>query len=481
MRTLPLFLSLGSLTTIVLLGACGKGDECDFGACASPANLDSGADGVSSEGSATDADAAVTDPCLATPTDPKCISETSALFVSASRGDDTTGLGTRDKPYKTLASTLGKITADKRRIYICEGTYAEDVVLSSAHSGVSLFGGLSCDWASAPTQPLFGASPLALKIDSATGVAIADLAFKATDASGAGKSSIAAFVSGGEVTFKHVALTAGKGITGDPGTLASFSYPTQTELNGVDGANGGTAKSYTCPGGLSTVGGNGGPNGFDGATGTPGPDNKGVGSNCSMGGTGKDGQPGSSPANAAGATTFGLLSASGWAPNKGADGDKGTPGQGGGGGYGSGGGTGGGGGAGGCGGAGGGGGQGGGGSIALASFNATVHMTDSKLTTVAGGDGGNGSGGQAGQTIFGFHGNGSASSCAGGNGGTGGNGAAGGGGAGGVSVGVLYMGTKPDVDAATLGAAVTAAKSAGGKGPGNKGVDGESAPLLEIK
>ncbi len=425
---------------------------------------------------------AVTDPCLATPTDPKCISETSALFVSASKGDDTTGLGTRDKPFKTLGWTLGRITADKRRIYICEGTYAEDVVLSSAHSGVSLFGGLSCDWASAPTQPLFGASTLALKIDSATGVAIADLAFKATDASGAGKSSIAAFVGSGEVTFKHVSLTAGKGLTGAPGTLASFSYPTQTDLNGVDGANGGTAKSYTCPGGLSTVGGNGGASGFDGATGTPGPDNKGTVAGCSGSNTGGgNGAAGTSPSAKPGVTNWGTLQSDGWHPAAGASGDQGGPGQGGGGGAGLGGGTGGGGGAGGCGGAGGGGGQGGGGSIALASFNASVHMTDSKLTTTSGGDGGNGVAGQAGQTIFGVGGNRSATSCNGGNGGAGGSGAAGGGGAGGVSVGVLYVGAKPDVDSATFTNFVTAAKSAGGGGPGNKGVDGVSAALLEIE
>lgn len=476
---------LASIASAALL-ACPASldDRCADGAC-TRASQDGTNPGDGGEGGALND--APTDPCVNTPNDPKCINEETAFFVST-KGNDSTGLGTREKPFQSVTSTLGKLTDKKRRIYICEGTYAEDIVLTSAHNSVSLFGGLTCDWAPSQVQPQLGKSALALKIDGASGVAIADLAFKAIDATGAGNSSIAAFVNGGETTFKHVALTAGKGVAGDSGVLNAFDFApiTPAMLLGNDGAPpaNGEQKSFTCPGGDKTTGGAGGPTtGGDGVSGSPGPDtNKGTLTACvNTGASGGVGKIGDSPSPKPGVQTFGLLATDGWHPSRGSDGDKGGPGQGGGGGAGLGGGRGGSGGAGGCGGAGGGGGQGGGGSIALAALGATIHVSASSLAANEAGIGGNGVAGQPGMTTGGIGGTKTpaTTSCNGGNGGAGGGGAPGGGGAGGVSVGVLYKGLKPEVDPAT--SITTMGKAAGGKGPGNPGTDGDNSPVLEIK
>ena len=401
-------------------------------------------------------------------------------------GNDSSGDGTKAKPLKTVTKTLGKVSAHKKRIYICEGEYPEDVVLEAKHSGVSLFGGFACDWKASTAKPTFGDGAMALRINGATGVAIANLAFVAKDATSPSGSSIAAFISKAEVTFKNVALSAGQGFKGDNGTLTAITYPVADELHGKDAADAGAGFAYTCPGDTTTssIGGAGGASGFDGENGSFGSaTNKGTISGCQStttgGGKGNDGADGTA---AASITSPGQLGADGWHPASGIDGPKGKAGQGGGGGAGISGGSGGGGGAGGCGGAGGGGGRGGGGSIALASFQSTVRLDASTLKANGGGNGGDGAGGQVGQAPGGIGGNRTGAGCLGGNGGAGGSGAPGGGGAGGISVGVLFSGDEPLLDSDTTNAIKTATKGgSAGAGPGNPGIEGSAAPKLEAK
>jgi hypothetical protein len=441
--------------------------------------------GTSGEGG-DGADDAGHDPCIDS-RDAACLDPASSIFVSAANGDDQAD-GTKEKPLRTIKAALDKSNASKRRIYVCDGRYAEDVTIDASKGGVSLFGGVDCAWNAAQVQPIIGASSSALTISGAAQtVTIADLAFQAIDAQKG--SSIAAFVNASHVELKRVRLSAGKGAAGSPGTLAPFAtFPSQTDLDGLGATDdagvkhGGTARTVNCPSGASSKGGAGGDPGFDGQPGEPLDGGAGEGgsvSDCQKsnkgGSTGNDSV---APGPAAGAAKIGELSASGWAPQSGSKGSDGPVGQGGGGGGGYQG-AGGGGGAGGCGGAGGGGGGGGGGSIALVVYASTLTISESQLFTLGGGDGGAGAAGQPAQTEFGGKGRGNGTAgCDGAPGGHGAAGAEGGGGAGGVSVGILFTGSKPTADQATLG---TAQLGSGGK-PGqatNPGIAGAQQAMLE--
>ena len=483
MRRFFLYSSAYAAVAVVLgVAACSVGSDCDFGMCSGPQ--------VGNDGEAPPRDgghdATPVDECLNKPDAPECLDESKAFFVSSSKGNDATGDGSKAKPFKSVTSVLDKVSDTKRRIYICEGDYPEDVVLEAKHAGASLFGGFTCDWSTSKNRPKFGNTALALKITGATGVAIADIAFVAKDATSPGASSIAAFVANSDVTFKRVSLTASNGAKGDNGGLSPFTFP--ADLNGTSATSldGGAEKPVRCPadpvGTVSTKGGNGGVSGAPGGDGTPGQSNKGSVAQCdSENKGGGNGAAGAAPPPAAGASVIGMLAPDGWHPAPGVNGSNGGAGQGGGGGAGLVGGAGGGGGAGGCGGAGGGGGQGGGASIALVSFQSSMTFEASSLTSSTAGAGGDGVAGQPGQTPGGSRGTGSGTSCNGGNGGKGGDGAPGGGGAGGGSVGVGYKGSAPTLDTATTAGINAGTKGGPGNGPGNAGIDGASAPTLEIK
>lgn len=470
--------SLALLGLALALAACPAtlDDRCAEGACDPRTSGEGGADVIGTDGGPD----APTDPCIENPTDAKCLDESTSLFVSNPKGNDQDATGTRDKPFKTLGAALAKIETNKRRIYVCEGTYPEDVTLTAAHASVSIFGGVDCAWASAPAaKPVFGASANPFRVEGTKALALADVTIQAADA--ATGSSIAFFVNGGEVTLRRANLVAGKGADGEPATLVAFTnFPLQVDLNGnpaPNGTMGGPEKTYKCPGDLSTKGGAGGDIGNPGTTGAPGPANGGLVSNCS--GV-VDGKAGANAPDAAGAARSGELRADGWSAEAGQAGSPGAPGQGGGGGYGNMG-AGGSGGAGGCGGAGAPGGKGGGASIALASYLSNVTLSESALTAKDAGRGGAGAIAQDGQTIFGFGGNRSGNACNGGSGGVGGKGGAGGGGAGGTSAGVAYKGTKPVIDSKTAESTSIGKKGIGGQLLGtNPGADGVQEKELRI-
>lgn len=473
--------SLGLLCGLgLLVTACPAvlDDECAEGACGPRTNAGEGGSDVVDGG----ADAPL-DPCIDMPTAAQCLDETKAIFVSSPNGDDQSATGMRVKPFKTIGAALKSITADKRRIYVCEGTYPEDLALNATHAGVSLFGGIDCTWKAAPAiKPVIGASANPVKIDGTTGLAIADLAVEAKDATTG--SSIAVFANGSALTLNRVRITGGMGAKGDTGTRTDYVFP--SPLSGTDGNAGGTEKLVMCPAGDTTKGGKGGASGVDGESGLPGADNKGTVLLCSMSNTGGGNGflPGTSPAGAMGALTVGELNATGWKPEAGSDGANGGAGQGGGGGAGLGAGTGGGGGAGGCGGKGGGGGSGGGASVAIASYQTTIRLINAVLVAKDAGAGGAGGTGQAGQSPGGAHGSGTSATtaCQGGNGAAGGAGAAGGGGAGGISVGILFKGSAPIADDGTKQAIIVGKKGSPGAGVGQMpGVDGVAQALLDLK
>ncbi len=430
---------------------------------------------------------------------PACIDNGIGVFVDGKGGDDT-NLGTKAKPFKTISHALDKV-GGKPRIYICEGSYAEEVTITQQNAA-SLAGGLACaDWSYSGKRPIIGKSNVTLVVDSVTKpLVISDLQFESADAVNPGDSSITAFVkNSSDVTFRRVKLTAGKGHDGATGTTkpnwsaVPQSDPTIAGHN-ANGANGGT--SHACMLCVDTVDSTGGKGGGGGLTPLAGDDGKpnlnGKAPNDGVGGAagckaGDNGAVAADAVQADGAKTIGTLDATGWTPGSGVNGKNGGPGQGGGGGGGAGtlagGGGGGGGACGGCGGGGGVAGSGGGASVALGIFASKVTLVTSELISNTAGKGGNGAPAQAGQN-GGFGGQPGAGACAGGNGGVGGAGGSGGGGAGGVAAGVLFQGTKPTLDDATKNkitvASATAGKGTGGGSSAGDGIDGVTQGVLML-
>ncbi len=425
-----------------------------------------------------------------TPASDACVvSEAFGVFASPG-GSDGTGTGTQLSPYATLGKAMDVAKGSGKRVYACgsAGNYGENLVVGTARDGVSVYGGLDC---TSPGAWSYGASKVATVAPSSgialsvsglvTGVTFTDMGFQAPDApatapaSGAGASSIAVVVSDSAgVVFTRGTIKGGHGQPGAAGTLAPYSnFPTASDLHGNSGTDsaGGLAKPASCPGVASataTSGGKGGdpPSG----SGDPGqPDLSDAGTGGPGGGTcsnGNDGFSGIAGSDGAGASTLGTLSGTTWLSSGGTSGSAGGPGQGGSGGGAQAGGGGGGGGAGGCGGAGAGHGSGGGGSVALLAVNSTaLSLNGVQLIAGTAGAGGPGGAGQPGQSPGGVRGVATgAGGCNGGNGGAGGNGGGGGGGAGGPSVGVLYSGTAPTLDSATMSSFQAGIPGAGGEG-----------------
>jgi len=406
-----------------------------------------------------------------------------ASVVHVSPNGSASGTGDKNSPVNSINAALGMLGNGKSNIFVCNGTYNENVVLAGV-SNVALYGGFSCDnWTYAcgksAVTPLTG---LALEIDNIFGVTFVDMHFEAQKRVGTGESSIAAFVNQSNgVTFKRTEIVAGAAAKGEDGVSGNDGAwdTTPGDAKNATTVAPGQGDSCTCTTGGRSVGGNGGAPAKDGspgmsdpsfATNPPGNDGAaGIGgtNDCRTTGSGNNGAD--APAGSNGdAITLGTLTASGWSPNDGNPGEDGTPGQGGGGGGGNSG-SGGGGGCGGCGGTGGTGGTAGGSSIALLSFNSGMQLISCDLSTGQAGNGG--AGGDGGSSTAGSgSGNGATvapnNGCSGGNGGQGGTGGAGGGGAGGISAGILYSGTTPAIGTDTTfnGGSTTDLRGTGGLG-----------------
>ncbi len=462
------------------------------------------------------------------------VADAFGVFVAppASGGSDVTGSGTMAAPYATIGKALASL-GSKTRVFVCNGTYAEQVTVTTP---VSLSGGLACPSGAAWSyvggfaQVDSPSAAYALQITnvSASSVLVEDMHFAAPDraptdqdANANGNSSIAALVVSSNATFERVTLTAGKGANGAAGAdgTATPNYPVNSPVapSGLGGnvgpgtsggpsatLVGGAGGTIQCANGDSSTGGAGAtldPSGSIGSGGngaaspepTPSGTRDGAGAPPSCAGPpsgthGPDnGADGFARSGGSAASSYGLLSSSGWAPSQGAAGAAGSPGQGGGGSSDGQDGaitladgglspvftSGGGGGAGGCGGSGAAAGGGGGASIALASVGSLVALNGCTLIASNGGNGGAGGAGQPGQ---GGGGGGPAmvALCSGGA--TGGNGAGGSGGAGGTagaSTCIAFTGSRPVTDSATI----LSAGSGGMPGPGGMGGAGGANAL----
>ena len=425
----------------------------------------------------------ITDTADATPCDETLapnLPEASVVYVSPN--GTASGTGSRNSPVGSISAALAMLGNGKTNIFVCKGTYDENVVLAGV-SNIALYGGFSCsDWTytceKSAVMPLTGA---ALEIDNISGVALTDMHFEAQRRVSNGESSIAAFVNqSSSVTFTRTELVAGaaaKGNDGVPGV--DGAWDTTSGTKNADTVTPGQGVSCTCTTGGSSAGGNGGAPAKDGNPGTSDPILSGLappqdgaagtgGTNNCLTGMGHQGADAPAGSNGDAVTVLGTLTSAGWSPSNGNQGTDGTPGQGGGGGGGNNG-AGGGGGCGGCGGTGGTGGTAGGSSIALLSFDSGVQLISCDLSTGQAGNGG--AGGNGGSSIAGSGGGGGGlvdpnNGCSGGNGGQGGAGGAGGGGAGGISAGILYSGQVPTYVTDTTFNAGSTTDLSGTGGPG---------------
>jgi len=490
------FASLGLLCGLGFLAtACPAtlDDECAEGACVAATSGEGGGEVI--DGGGSDAPIPV-DPCVNTPSDPKCLDESTALFVSA-KANVAGADGSRAHPFKTIGAGLGAVSATRKRIYVCDGDYLENVSVKTA---VSILGGLTCDWMGKGANPRIApAKGVALSIAKSNGAVVTDVNVEGNaDSLVDGDSAIGVFVSESQgVLLRRVGVKAGPGTKATIGADGDGSpnYTAVIATAGVATATSAGAEAPTCGTCVDTslsAGGKGAASGGAGplagsATPAVGVDNSGgtVGGVCS---DGKAGAPGVAAAAAAAALAPGSVKATGWeSPLVAKKGTNGNPGQGGGGGGSTsapalGGGSGG---CGGCGGTGGAPGGNGGSSIGLLTFESDVTVEDGTLTAAAGGIGGIGGKGQDGQ----FRGSAGGGACAGGVGGHGAGGGGGGGGAGGHSAAVAHSGKAPTPKNTTLkhalggdlgpgGGGGTSTSNAGATGgSGTKGLEADVLPL----
>lgn len=416
----------------------------------------------------------------------------------------------------TWASSTENFTG-KTRIYICNGTYPEQVTLTRA---LSLFGGLSC--APGPAGPqwsyvgglaqVVSPSPgFALSLAgvapgvSGPGIRVEDMSFTERDTTAGdppGTSSIGALIVSSSVSFRRVTLRAGRGADGAAGASGNAApnwvgpapngAPAMSDVlqdSGIQGGINPCLRFGSSAGGSGVIGcgdtgmGSAGTAtppapvlvaGRDGLPAdTPLPDGGSTGYPQAPGDPGADGLAGD---GGAAPLAYGILSPSGWVTTVGGNGDFGNPGQGGAARnanlFGPGGCmaqfveiAGGSGGAGGCGGSGGSGGQGGGASIALAVQSSTVDLQQCLLITGDGGQGGQGGAGEDSQA----GGDGVMSAnffeWPGQSGGNGAGGSGGAGGTGGISVAIVYStSTRLTYDPLTQTNATTGTPGMGGLG-----------------
>jgi hypothetical protein len=504
MRQLPWRFIVGS----VALAGCSPSvaDYCSPGSpeCSAPdaAVGDAGRDG----GAEAEAAPSGCDPTKPPHDEPCVIEDTFGIFVSPAGSD--VNPGSKSAPTQTIGRAMDLAKAAGKRVYVCDGSYPEQLVVGSSRDGVNVYGALDCvAWTygagnKVVVAPAQSGNPLEIE-GLQTGVTFEDVEFDAQNASAGipGASTVAVFVSTSQsITFDRVTMVAGSATDGAPGgsigTATNWfgTPPAYAELSGNNAADAGGApsKQCACADQSQTSGGaGGGPMNIPTpGAGTPEYSDAGAGVSganalsCASGGTGQNGGDAPVPSPNTSSGSPGSCSQSGWLPGAGSAGEDGKPGQGGGGGgngrFSAG--SGGSGACGGCGGAGGKGGQGGGASIALLSFQSSLALADCTLTAGPSGNGGAGGSGEQGQTGGGGGsgfppGNQTSSGCPGGAGGGGAGGNGGQGGPGGLSLGIGYVGTPPTIDGAVVTQASThpgftiGAAGAGGAG----GLRGASA------
>ncbi len=256
--------ALIALQGVVGAMACGTdSNDCDHGPCR-PAQ-DAGPNGILPPECRTDPQ-----------NNPNC--DKYALFVApASAGGLDSAAGTKTDPLATISQAISAGDAMHPLIYICQGTYDEQVNVTRA---INLYGGFDCStWLMsnppgetkvAPSKPGYALTVTTVQLP----LTIADLLFISQPGVNAGDSSIAGWLTDSQtVTLERVTLTAGNGAAGNP-TVQPTSNPYPGPAHAPDGndSDGGApapAQVNTCLGNENSVGGAGGGPG-DGGPGSDG-------------------------------------------------------------------------------------------------------------------------------------------------------------------------------------------------------------------
>lgn len=408
-------LGLFSLVSVSSVLACSSGYE------ALPA-LSSEA-GPTAPGSNADGGAEVPQGKPAEPAAPPVkadeINERFGVFVS--KGGSAQNPGTREAPFGSIGDAIVKAKADKKRVFVCEGTYEESLELAN---GVSIMGGLDCsafEWKLTEKRSIVAspASPAVKATNITMPTRIDNLDVRSPDATTPSGSSIGVLVlDSNALTFAKGTVTAGAATKGDDGiegesvklqfdSLATAGRNSQTCIDPVTqactnvGLPGGVGARAACitPSGVVVSRSEGGAGGYGGVYRRMGSDWSVVAAS-GQGGMGVPSVPGANGKNGT-SGTVGTLSELGYVPADGTPGDSGGPGKGGRGGDGQprptpgGSGTqwaasGAGGGPGGCGGLAGTAGKGGGGSFGVIALRSPVRLEAMTITSGAGGAGGQG-------------------------------------------------------------------------------------------
>jgi hypothetical protein len=163
--------------------------------------------------------------------DPCVVSDATGVFV-ATTGSDTTGQGTMERAYATVSKGIAQAIGGTKRVYVCLGTYGEQLSIGASADGLKVYGGLDCTkgWkyvgnsstaATLVASPAAAAAPgtaLTVTGPMTAGVTFEDVNFASPDETGAGASSVAVFATtSAKVTLMRGSVTAGKAGNGTSG------------------------------------------------------------------------------------------------------------------------------------------------------------------------------------------------------------------------------------------------------------------------
>ena len=113
MRKSSLFIAFGSIVVIAVLPRCGDGTTDCTQTSTCPSEAGDGPPPLSCDTSKDPKDA------------PGCLDDRVGVFVNGAQGNDN-ATGTKAAPFQTIGKALASLGA-LTRVYVCEGTYAEDV------------------------------------------------------------------------------------------------------------------------------------------------------------------------------------------------------------------------------------------------------------------------------------------------------------------------------------------------------------------
>jgi hypothetical protein len=148
-----------------------------------------------------------------------------SLFVSPTGLDSDSG--TRTAPFRSVAHAISIATATKtpRDVLICEGTYAENLVVKTS---MGLHGGYDCKtWARTGARPVIAPiSGVALRIEGVIGpMKLSKLTLQSANATVAASSSQAVqIVDSKGISIDYSAIVAGNGANGTRGTTPTNTW-----------------------------------------------------------------------------------------------------------------------------------------------------------------------------------------------------------------------------------------------------------------